>query len=480
MSEFNHGVRAAQNPTPISTPVAAASGIAFAIGTAPVHAVKDGDKSINKAIRAGCYSDAVSTLGYSDSAEGWKKYSLCEVMYSHFKLYGVAPVIFVNVLDPAKHKKKVTPSAFPVSDGRAALPFEAIKGSVEVQTYEAGTDYALFYTEDALMLEIIEGGAIPAGVTELTVGFDAVDPSMVAKADIIGGFNVSTKQKTGLELIDTVFPAFGIVPDIIIAPGFSHNAEVAAVMSAKAAKINGLFEAKALIDVDVSQVRHENDAPAWKKEKNIFDSSQILFCFKGGLGGRVFHLSTQAAGVMAVTDIRNNGVPSESPSNNRLQIDRLLLEDSTEVLLDIQGANFLNSNGIATALNFSGGFVLWGNYTACYPANTDPKDIFISVSRMFAWRGNSAILTFWSRVDEKMTNRFATSIIDSLNIHTNGLVAGGHLLGGRIELPANLNDELSLASGKVVMKIIQTPPPPAQDISFLLEYDVSYLSAIFG
>ena len=183
---------------------------------------------------------------------------------------------------------------------------------------------------------------------------------------------------------------------------------------------------------------------------------------------------------MAVTDTRNGGIPSESPSNKSLQIDRIIQGDGTEILLDIQAANYLNANGIVTALNFTNGFVLWGNYTACYPASRDPKDYFISVSRMFAWRGRTAILTFWSRVDEKMNNRFATSIIDSLNIHTNGLVAEGHLLGGRIELPAALNNDLTLASGKITIKIIQTPPTPAQEIVFLLEFDMSYLSTIFG
>ncbi|MCL2636962.1 MAG: phage tail protein [Oscillospiraceae bacterium] len=480
MADFFHGARTQENPTSVSTPVVAASGITFAIGTAPVHTTDS--NNVNRVIRAGSYSEAVSALGYMDSTDGWKNYELCEVIFNHFRLYQTAPVFFVNVLDPAVHKEAIASKAYPIINNRATLPFEAIKKSVTVQSYEAGTDYALFYTDTALILEIIDDGSIPASTTELTIGYNAVKPSMVTKADIIGGFNLSTKKTTGLELIDTVLPAFGTVPDLIIAPGFSHDPEVAAVMSAKADGINGLFKAKALIDIDVSAngIKHYSESVAWKKKQNIFDSSQILFCFKCGLGDRVFHMSTQAAALMAVVDTRNGGIPSESPSNKSLQIDRLLLDNGTEVLLDIQAANFLNANGIVTALNFSNGFTLWGNYTACYPGNTDVKDYFISVSRMFAWRGRTAIFTFWSRVDERMTNRFATSIIDSLNIHTNGLVAEGHLLGGRIELPAELNNDLSLASGKITLKIIQTPPTPAQEILFLLEFDMSYLSTIFG
>ena len=51
----------------------------------------------------------------------------------------------------------------------------------------------------------------------------------------------------------------------------------------------------------------------------------------------------------------------ESPSNKLLQIDSAVLADGTVVLLDLQQANYLNSNGIVTALNFIGGYVLWGD-----------------------------------------------------------------------------------------------------------------------
>ncbi|MCL2694061.1 MAG: phage tail protein [Oscillospiraceae bacterium] len=476
MSDFFHGVEVQQEPTSVSTPVTAASGITFAVGTAPVHVTGGGD-NVNRVIRAGTNADAVRQLGYSD---GWDKYGLSEVIFSHFRLYQTAPVFFVNVLDPAIHKKTAAPEAFPVTGSRVLLPFEAIKESVTVQTYAEGTDYALFYSGDNLILEILDGGSVPAGIQELTIGFDEVDPSMVTKADIIGGFDIDTKKSTGLELIDSVFPAFRTVPDIIIAPGWSHDSEVAAVMSAKAASINGIFKGMALIDVDTNAARHYSDVPAWKKAQNIFSKTQILLYPKVSLGGRVFHLSTQTAGLMARTDSVNNGVPSQSPSNNSLEINSAVLADGTEVLLDEQSAGFLNANGIVTALNSAGGFVLWGNNTACFPDNTDVKDFFIPVTRMFSWVGNSIILTYRSRVDEKMTYRFALSIVDSLNIWLNGLRGEGHLLGGRVELPEDLNTEISLASGKVTFKVFMTPPSPAQHLLFILEYDSSYLSAIFG
>lgn len=62
------------------------------------------------------------------------------------------------------------------------------------------------------------------------------------------------------------------------------------------------------------------------------------------------------------------GTPCESASNKGIQADRMVTADGSEVVMDIQQANYLNENGVVTALNFFNGFVSWGNYTACYPA----------------------------------------------------------------------------------------------------------------
>ena len=468
---FYHGVKTRQVETSISTPVTAGSGITFVVGTAPVHTVGG---SVNEPIYGGNNNESVSALGYGDD---WGKYSLCEVMYNHFRLYATAPVIFVNVLDPEKHKKTTAAKAFPVVDKRAYLPLEAIKESVTVESYAAGEDFDLFYDNNALVLEILEGGSIPEETTELMAGFNEVDPSLVAKADIIGGFNVNTKKTSGFELIEAVFPKYSIVPDIVICPGFSHDAEVAAIMSAKASNINGVFEAKALCDVDTTEVRHYADVTAWKKAQNINAKTQALCFPMCKLGDRVFHMSTQMAGLIATVDANNGGCPAESPSNKLLQINSTVLADGTEVLLDLQQANYLNANGVTTALNFIGGFVLWGNETACYPANTDVKDYFLCVSRMFGWVANSIILTYWGKVDKKLSRRLIDSIVDSLNIWLNGLTSEEKLLGGRVEFLEEENTVTALMSGKAVFHIYMTPPSPAKEIEFVLEYDPSYVTA---
>lgn len=478
---FYHGVSTRQQDTSISTPVTADSGVAFVVGSAPVHMV--GGK-VNEPVYCLNYNEAVAAFGYSDD---WEKYTLCEVIYSHFQLYGVSPVVLVNVLDPEKHKTSEAAKEYAVTDGQASLPLEAIADTVKVVAttdeegkttyYKAGTDYDVLYDGGHLIVEVLDGGGVPAGTTALTISFDAVDPGKLTESDVIGGFNTNTKKNSGLELLDSAFPKYRVVCDLIAAPGWSHNSTVAAVMGAKAESINGVFTGKALIDVDTGAVTHYADVPEWKSKNNINSKAQVLCWPKVKLGDRAFYLSTQAIGRMAKTDTDNGGCPAESPSNKTVQIDSPVLANGDEVLLDLQQANYLNSNGVVTALNMMGGFVLWGNETACYPSDTDVKNYFIPVSRMFDWVGNSLILTYWSKVDKKMTRRLVDSIVDSVNIWLNSLVAEDQLLGGRVEFLEEENSDTALMSGKAVFHIYMTPPSPAKEIEFVLEYDVDYVSA---
>lgn len=66
MASITHGVTASRKSTSVSTPVTVASGVHFAVGTAPVHMV--GGK-VNEVIMANTYEEAVQQLGYSDD---WK------------------------------------------------------------------------------------------------------------------------------------------------------------------------------------------------------------------------------------------------------------------------------------------------------------------------------------------------------------------------------------------------------------------------
>lgn len=487
MSEYFHGARASKKGTSVSTPVLADSAVHFIVGTAPAHMV--GGK-VNEPVYVSSYAEAVEAMGYS---EDWGKYDICEEIYTAFKLYQINPVIIVNVLDPAKHLTGETDATdMTLSGGTLDLPLEALADKVTVKAYNGetltdalkkGTDYELIYTDGVLRLERIEGGAITSDTARLNIKYNAVDPTKVTKADIIGGYDVNTKKSSGFELVDSVFPKFRVIPTIFLAPNFSHDSEVAAVMSAKAENINGLFKGKAIIDADTTVAKTYTEAVEWKNSHNITQPNELLVWPMLTLGGKKYHYSTQLAGLIAKTDSTEDlggGTPCESASNKTLQIDGMVLKDGTEVLLDLVKANYLNSNGIITGLNFIGGFVSWGNETACYPANTDVTDYFYCVNRMFDWVGNTTILSTWSKTDRALKRRLIESVVDSLNIWLNGLTSDERILGGRIEFLQEENSDTDLMAGKAKFHIYLTPPSPAKELEFVLEYDASYLEALFA
>lgn len=486
MADYYHGVKASKKATSVSTPVVADSAIHFIVGTAPVHTV--GGK-VNEPVLAYTYSEAVAAMGYS---EDWDKYDICEEIYTAFKLYGISPIVMVNVLDPTKHLTGETTEEINLAAGVLSLPYETVDSTVVVkgysgeetltEAYAKGVDYDLIYTDGVLKLERIEGGSITTDTAKLNIKYNAVDRSKVTKADIIGGYDTNTNKNLGFELIDSVFPKFRLVPTLLLAPNFSHDSEVAAVMATKAENINGLFKGKAIIDADTTVAKTYTEAVEWKNSKNITMSTQLLGWPRFTLGGKNYHHSTHLAGAIALTDATEDlggGSPCESASNKSLKIDGMALVDGTEVLLDLLKANYLNANGIITGLNLMGGYVSWGNETACYPTNTDVTDYFYCVSRMFGWVANSVILSMWNKVDRSLKTRLIESIVQSLNIWLNGLMAEEKILGGRIEFTEEENTETDLMAGIAHFHIYLTPPSPAKELDFVLEYDVSYLENLF-
>ena len=470
---MNHGVYVFEQATSVGTPIPTKVGIPFVIGAAPVQSAES-PATVGDPVLCTSFEEAVEKLGYSDD---WSKYNLCEFMYSHFKLYGCQPVIFLNLLAPATMKEAVAAADKAVTDHKVKLPIEAINDATLVvkaaggagSAYVLDTDYSTYYEGEYLVIELLSASAHYAEAN-LNVAYNQVTPEDVD----------TTAVSTGLENIEKCLTIVGVVPDLICAPGYSENSGVAAVMATKAAGINGMFRAKALIDISTAESGGADvytEVAALKATNNLTDEDEILCWPLLKLSEKTFHYSTQLAGLIAQVDTGNGGIPYESPSNKKLQCDSLVDAAGNEIKLTLAQANILNAAGVVTALNFMGGFVAWGNYTACYPASTDVKDYFIPVSRMFDFVGNTLITTFWSKLDLPINRRLVDSILDTVNIWLNGLTGGGYLLGARAEFREDENPLANLMAGIIKVHIYITPPSPAQEIDFVLEYDQSYVTA---
>ena len=470
-----HGVFVQEEATALTAPITGSCSIPVVVGTAPVNMVQNPEEVINTPILANSAAEAMAALGYVDDFEN---YTLCQMMYATNNIYQVSPAVYINVLDPTKHKKALTETTATVSQMQAKISTKGIipKGLVvkaASATLTAGTDYTTeFDTDGSLIVNLIEGGK-GASATSITVSGNVLDPSMITKTDIIGAYNASTGKESGLEVVRQVYPKLGVVPGLIVAPGWSQIPEVGIAMSAKAANINGVFKAVALVDLDTTKATKYTDCKKIKEDSGFTSA----FCYPTWpcvkVGDYVFAMSAVVAALIAYTDASNDDVPSLSPSNEMLGVTGTCLADGTEVTLDQDQGSTVNTYGVATAINMNG-WKLWGNYTGTFPSSGDAKDIWLAVRRMFNWHGNNFIQTYFEKVDDPMNHVLIESIIDSENIRC-AAYAPDKWAGAEMQYLASDNPITDTLAGKITFRQRIAPYTPAQEIDNILSYDTDML-----
>ena len=472
--KYYHGVRVQEENTEVSSVMTGTAGLQVVIGTAPVN-LAENPAEANTPVLCRSMAEAKEKLGYS---EDWESYTLCQAMYASFQMYGVAPVVFINVLDPATHKKENAEKDCAVVNHQVKLEeIGILKSSVVVkmaeETLAEGTDYLLSY-DDAGKLVITLISEKTESAETLKVTSASIDPAAVEETDIIGGYDAETGKESGLEVIRQVYPRTGMTPAFIMAPGWSHIPEVGAVIITKCESINGVFSSECLLDLDTTTAKKYTDVQKAKEDSGYQDRHAIVLWPKVKVGDRQMYYSAAYGAMASYMDASNDDVPNLYPSNRLLQVDNAVTEDGTEIYMDREQANTLNGQGVVTLVN-EGGWRSWGNNTSAYPEVTDTKDRWIACRRMFTWMANSLIVIYHERVDSPANFRLIESICDSENIRLNSFVSAGKLAGGRIEYDEEENSVENILSGQVIFHIYMAAFTPAEDILFILKFDPQLL-----
>ncbi|MFJ1230861.1 phage tail sheath family protein [Yersinia proxima] len=478
---YRHGIYGTEIPTSISPPIRTSAGLIVAIGSAPINQLENYSEAVNKPILAYSYAEAVNALGYSSDT---KSYTLCEVMKVCFGLYGVAPVVLINVLSlvhSVTYQGSIT-----FINGKASLPHSGVlPGTIllreESKEYSQGTDFSHTFNDTGRsVISCISSGGIKND-RRISIEYKYLDSNRVKSKDIIGGVNFFSHKAEGLELLNEIYPRFGLIPGQIIAPGFSRDAEVGQLMALKAGAVSDIFRAEALTDISNSYGVGSNykKAVEWKASHNWVAKTQTVCWPMVKSGHEIHHFSTHLAAATCLLDGHNADIPYRSPSNKTLQISSAVLWDGTEVWNGLGVANYLNSQGIVTTYH-KNGWKTWGNRTAAYPSSTDPKDSFRACRRMFNWVLNTLIETYWSKIDDPTNKRLIQSVITSANIWLNGLTANENIAGGRVVFIERENAVTDLMDGILRFHVFLTPFSPAREIDFVMEYDSNYLNNLFS
>lgn len=477
MSEkYNHGVRVLEEGTDVAPPINGVSGLQVVVGTAPVNLAENPSAAVNVPVVCTSILDAKKKLGYSKDFE---HYTLCQSMYVNFIAYAVTPVVFINVLDPEKHKKDNEEKEYSVVNGQAVLDdlTGILKSSVTVKTgdtkLDENVDYVLsFNSAEHLVITLISERT--AEIKSVTVASVSIDPSKVTVEDIIGGYDAKTGGESGLEVIRQVYPRTGMKAALILAPGWSHIPEVGAVIISKCEYINGVFSAECLLDLDTEKTNLYTDAEQVKEESGYQDRHAIVLWPMVECGGKRMYYSAAFGAMAEYTDASNDNVPSMYLSNKALPVEKAVLKNGKEICMDREQANTLNAAGIVTLIS-EGNWKTWGNNTSIYPGSEDTKDRWIACRRMFTWMSNELITTYNDKVDSPANFRLIESIVDSENIRLNSYISAGKLAGGRIEYNEEENSVENVLTGQVIFHIYMAAFTPAEDIVFILKFDPELL-----
>lgn len=475
---YNHGVRIQENPTSVPAPRRNEAGVPVIFGTAPVNLANDPANATNKLFLCNTFAEAKAAVGYS---EDYAKYTLCAAIDAFFKAYAVGPIVICNVLDPAVHKSAYT-ETLTVVDGQAVSNTEGVilagltlKNGQTPMTKD--TDYTVSFNDDGKLVVTILTGS----VSSISATGTKIDPTAVQASSIIGSYDASTGVETGIELVRKVYPLFGLTPSLLLAPGWSQNAAVGAVLSAKCEEINGMFKCECVLDIDssASGAKKYTDVEAKKAEAGYNSAHAICVwpCVK--YNDKIVPYSAMYAAMTARMDSDNDSVPNLSPSNKTLQITATVLASGEEINLDTLQANELNAVGVVTAVNLNG-FKSWGNNTAAYPTVTDPKDRWIACRRFFSWWGNSFIQSYLEKVDDPANYRLIESIVDAENVRGNALVSEGKCAGIKMEYTKEDNPVSEVLNGRILFRQRLAPYTPAEDILNILEFDPTMIETALG
>lgn len=482
MATYKHGIYVSEQGTEMITLTQQAVGITLVVGTAPVTRAAN-PALANEPVLCNTYNEAVERLGYSTETG---KYTLCEAMEVLFGLYNVAPVVFVNVFNPTVHKKETKREQMLVTMTHTVeLNKEVLPESVVIETMSEIDDDEVWTLIPPVEVEsTVERTVITLGDSynmgaQVYVSYAEPNVGAVTAMDIAGTVDAATGRSTGLELISEIYSRFGYTVGTVIAPGWSHLAEVGLKLAARSELVNGHFSAMGIADLPTTAIGGYAQAAEMKNTLG-YTSGHLIVCYPSVKNGeRVQHLSTHVAGIMGRLSANNDDIPYRSPSNQQIYMSGLCNEDGTSNYFGLEAANELNGAGIVTATNFNG-WKLWGNEMSAYPGTVDPKDRWISVRAMFNFFKTQLTLRFWAQLDVPITRRSIDSIVNSANTYLNGLTNRGALLGGRIEFREEDNTEAGIMAGQLNFRCYMTPPSPAKEINFVLQYDATYLSGVIN
>jgi len=481
--EYKHGAYGVIQGTGARQAAQGARAVVY-VGTAPVHLTAGGAGRVGTPVIARDMAAAKNLLGYSDD---WASYTLCEPMRAHFELAGAGPLVFINVLDPMKHKAAAGGDIkVKTSNGRAVIA-EAENiylDSIQVTGKEAGVDFMARYdhASRSIILQELKAGGL-GGEPEIT--YTVIDPSLVTDVDIIGATD-GQGINSGLYAVKSVYQLTGMIPSELLCPGFSSSPAVHKAMLENRRHINGHWAAYVRADLPIMDGGNPitlYGARAWADANGYSDPGEtIYFPLATGLDGRKYHLSVLAAANLQLILAAEGGIPFKSPSNTEIPIRNLYFGPGNEGRLwdDEMINNNLNSKGIASAAFVSGRGAIWGPHAADYDyARSEPEGTFETTRMMLYYLSNDFQTRRARDVDEPMSRNDLSTMIAEEQARIDALIKAGCLASGTVFIKSDEIARSDMLKGDYVFSFKVSTVPLGKSLTADIAWDSEGFAAYY-
>jgi len=478
-ANFLHGVETIEIEIGLRSVRQVKTAVVGIVGTAPVHTLPVGDRTINYPVLVLNPRDAAMKFGAA--TPGFTIPNALDAIFDQ----GAGLCIVINVFDPAIHRTVVAPATFVFASDKITLPQKEILLALVTNvpgttTYVAGVDYNIAPVTG--IVTRISTGAIPNNAS-VQIGYTYADPTLVLPAAVIGTIDPSG-NRTGMQAWEDSFSLFGFLPKILIAPVFSTLASITAEIGVQASRLRAI----GLVDAPIGTTFPQAIAGRGPAGSIAFNTSsdRTVLCYPHV---KVFDLATNAevlepysprlAGVIAAKDIDKGYW--WSPSNTEIKgitgIERRLTAAIDDPNSEV---NLLNEVGITTIFNaFGTGLRTWGNRSAAWPTVTHPRN-FINVRRVADILHESIEQSMLQFLDQPISNGIIDSIVQSVKAFLQKLVGDGALIGGDCVYNPAKNPPAEIALGRLTFDLSFMPPPPLERITFESRIDLNYLKTLTG
>ncbi len=289
-------------------------------------------------------------------------------------------------------------------------------------------------------------------------------------SNVVGGVNVATGARTGLQVLLDARSAVKVTPRILITPRFSHELAVGTEMASLATRLKAvaILDGPNTKDADAISYRENYGSDrvyvvdpwveAWDRATNAKATQPA---------------SARVAGLIAKMD--NSQGWWWSPSN---QIIDGIVGTARGVDFELGDvncrANHLNEHGVATIIHEQG-YRLWGNRSC----SSDPKTAFLCVRRSADMIAESILYAHLWAVDRGITKTYLEDVRDGVRAYIRHLKKVGALLGGDCWVDPEINTPDQIAQGVVYWDYEFTPVYPAEHLVFRAHVTDRYIKDLF-